>query len=496
MKLLLMVCLVSISAFAPAGATSHQADLESWIATDLTPYVTQQLSSLPRFRNETIRFVVLADGNPQSSSNSLAMSIRDRLSDAAAENPGLKIVWHRDVSVASKSDNIDCTKNNVHYYIGVELVEDRSGLISVDVRALDMEDQSWVAGFSRTWQGYPSATQERQLRQVKVDHSFRGWRDAPFEESQVDLLAAQLAHELGCSLLRQTAGEYSLSESVQESGDAAKSAMLELVSNNLADFHAVKFSKTAGDANAVIEGKAHQIDNELYQYWVTITPSRANSDLPTIRASAYVRVHEKYSTTTLIPAIHTPVARSDDSFVGVMRVVEMQDGRLCQAPPNSPRGSLAFDSNYSFSAIDCYALEVAPSSDSILFFLNHQLNNGLVRLSGRSCDARTDARVARMHEQLHFPLPIDSAMSGSWVAANSWQLNPDKDTYYVIATTDEKAARALSQHIRQLPNRCSAAMRSGLEGRQLERWMEHFAVIAMRWKQSIDWRVVSVENIY
>ena len=42
----------------------------------------------------------------------------------------------------------------------------------------------------------------------------------------------------------------------------------------------------------------------------------------------------------------------------------------------------------------------------------------------------------------------------------------------------------------------SLAMRSGLEGRRLERWMEHFAVIAMRWKQSIDWQVISVENIY
>jgi hypothetical protein len=155
-----------------------------------------------------------------------------------------------------------------------------------------------------------------------------------------------------------------------------------------------------------------------------------------------------------------------------------------------------FDSAYSFSAINCYALEVAPSSDSILFFLNHQLNYGLVRLSGRSCEARTDARVARMHEQLHFPLPIDSEMSGSWAAANGWQLNPGKDTYYVIATTDAKAARALSQHIQQLPNRCSAAMRSGLEGRRLERWMEHFAVIAKRWQQSIDWQVISVENIY
>jgi hypothetical protein len=496
MRALLIVCVISLLGSTSANAARYQADLEAWISRDLTPYVTQKLSSSPRFRNESIRFVVLADENPQSASNSLAMSIRDRLRDSASQDPGLKVIWHRDVSVAAESGNIDCTKNQVHYYIGVEVSEDRGGLINVDVRALDVEDQSWVAGFSQSWRGYPDAMQRRQLQQTEIDRSFRGRRDAPFDESQFDLLAAQLAHELGCSLLRQTAGEYVLSGKKQQSVEAAESAMLELVSNNLADFRALQFSMTVDDANAVIEGKAHQIDDELYQYWVTITPSLANSDLPTISANAYIRVQEKYSAAALIPAIHTPMARSDTHFVGTLRVVEMRNDRLCQVSAGRIGASQVFNSRYSSAAIDCFALEVAPSSDSVLFFLNHQLNYGLVRLSGQPCDARTDAKIARMNEQLRFPLPIDALLSDSWTAAEGWQLNPDEDTYYVIATTNNKAARALSRHIKQLPNRCSAAMRSGLEGRDLQHWMDQFASIAERWKQSIDWQAIRVKNIY
>ena len=87
-------------------------------------------------------------------------------------------------------------------------------------------------------------------------------------------------------------------------------------------------------------------------------------------------------------------------------------------------------------------------------------------------------------------------MSGSWAVAESWQLNPDKDTYYVIAATDTKAARALSQHISKLPNRCSASVRNGIEGRELQGWMDSFASIAEHWQQAIDWQVIRVKSIY
>ncbi len=492
----LVACVVLIFASANASAASYQADLERWISRDLTPYVIDQLTTQPRFKNEPIRFVVLADENPQSASSKLALSIRDRLRDSLAREAGVHIVWQGDVSLVDASSAIDCTKDQVNFYIGVEVVEDRGGLINVDVRALDILEKTWVAGFSKSWRGYLNNAQSRQLNQLEADRTFRGKRDAPFNESQFDLLAAHLAHELGCALLRQTAGEYVVTDSTEKPTDKAEAAMLELVSNNLADFRALRFSPAAGDANAVIEGKAHQIDDELYQYWVTITPSEANSNLAVISASAYIRIRDKYAVASLIPSVGVPIAKSDIGFLQPLKIVELRDAQSCAAGQTDFQSSRVFNGRYSSSAFDCYALTTESSNDSVLFFLNHQLNNGLVRLSGQSCNSRTDARIARTNEPLRFVLPADSLMSDSWSVGDSWKLNPVKDTYYVIAASDTKAARALSQHIRQLPNRCSAAVRNGLEGYELRRWMDQFAAIAEHWKHAVDWQLIRVKNIY
>jgi len=480
--------------FIAAVADAASADLDSWVSQDLAPYVTAQLSTQPRFKNEPVQFVVLADANPQSASSTLALNIRDHLQDSVASKPGLRIVWQRGFSSAPASGNIDCIKDQAHYYIGVEVVEKRDGKINVDVRALDIEDQSWVAGFGKSWRGYPDAAQKRQLKTLETDSSFRGDRNAPFDESEFDLLAAHLAYELGCSLLRQTAGEYIVNGAMNHPEDEAEAAMLDLVRNNLAHFRAVQYSNE--NTNALIEGKAHQIDNSLYQYWVTITPREANSDLSAISASAYIRIEDKYAVAELIPSVSVPVPKSDTGFLSGLKVVELRDAKSCAAASGRFGDIRVFDSSYLSSSIDCYALQVNSSSDSVVFFLNHQLNSGLVRLSGQSCDHRADAKIARFEERLLFPLPTGSMMSDSWVTADGWRLNPDRDTYYAIAAANTKAARALSQHIGQLPNRCSASVRSGLEGLDLQRWMDKFAAIAEHWKQSVDWQVIRVKNIY
>ena len=270
--------------------------------------------------------------------------------------------------------------------------------------------------------------------------------------------------------------------------------MLDLVRNNLAHFRAVQFSNE--ETNALIEGKAHQIDNSLYQYWVTITPREAHSDLSAISASAYIRIQDKYAVAEMIPSVSVPVAKSDTEFLSGLKIVKLRDAKSCAARSDRFGDSRGFSTSYLSFAIDCYALQINSSSDSVVFFLNHQLNNGLVRLSGEPCDHRADAKVARFEERLLFPLPTDSLMSDAWVSADGWRLNPDWDTYYAIAAADTKAARALSQHIGQLPNRCSGSVRSGLEGLDLQRWMDKFAAIAEHWQQSVDWQVIRVKNIY
>ncbi len=502
MRSVMLSRILLATTFAACGvnAASRSVDLDAWFSRDLLPYVSTQLTTQPRFRNELLRFVVMTDENPQSASNKLALALRDRLRNSLADEAGIRIAWQPERSTLSTvNSNIDCTKDDVHYYIGIELVEDRAGSLNVAVRAFDIEDRTWVAGFGRSWHGLLNTPQRRLLQQAETDLSFLGQRGAPYEDSQTDLLAAHLAHDLGCSLLRQTAGEYVVSAAGTDA-DAdpvtETTNMLELISNNLADYRAVQYSTTAANANAIIEGKAHRIDAELFQYWITITPVDANSAMPALSANAYIRIAEKYSSAILEPEVRISVAKGNSGFLDILQIVELRNLQTCASGSNRYQTTREFSRRYSYANHTCYALEVGSTADAVVFFLNHQLNHGLVRLSDASCSQKTSAKIARTNKQLRFPLPLESLPSSSWAVADSWRLHPDKDTYYVVAATDTNAARALAQHIERLPKRCSASVRPGLEAAELERWLGELAAITERWQSAIDWRSIRVRSIY
>ena len=480
-----------------ADAATYRTDLNRWLADELTPYVADQLSSMPRFKNEAVRFVVFDGDTVQSESNRLALSLRDRVRDAMSSQAGIRIVWNSDFVSPTDVDQIDCVKNKAGYYIGIEVIEDRSGLIAVNLRALDIVDSSWVAGFSRSWKGYPDAAQRRQLGQMASDPTFIGERGAPFDESQKDLVAAHLARELGCALLRQTAGEYVVGapQSGLESDDR-QAEMLALVSNNLSDYRALRMTSNGSRANATISGKAHRVDDDLYQYWMTITPTHAAPELPALSASAYVRVRDRYASASLIPSATVPIAKAEQSFLTDFRVVELSDRRRCIEVDRAARGSRVQDHRFANSALDCFALQVDTNADTILFFLNHQLNKGLVRLSVDHCDYRSDAKVARGGQTLRLPLPSESLLSAQWTAAYDWRSLPNEDTYYVLAARNTPSARALSALVRQLPNRCDASLRRGLDGNSLDDWMGELAALAQHFQTDVDWKVIRVKNLY
>jgi len=272
--------------------------------------------------------------------------------------------------------------------------------------------------------------------------------------------------------------------------------MIELISNNLADYRAVQNSTTAANANAILAGKAYQIDDELFQYWITITPIDANSDMPTLSSSAYIRIPEKYSAAKLEPEVRISMAKVASGFLDTLQIVELRNVRSCATANNGYQSSREMSGGYPIADDDCYALEVGSTADAVVFFLNHQLNNGLVRLADESCSQRTSAKIARANKQIRFPLPLESLPSSSWAVADSWQLQPDKDTYYVVAATDTKAARALAQHIERLPRRCTASIRGGLEGAELQRWLEQLAAVTEHWQNAVDWRSIRVRSIF
>ena len=95
MKRILILLTILVAQSIPAVAESREKDLDRWLDRDLVPYVRQQLVLHPRFKDETVMFVVLDDNAPASSSNELALSMRDRLLAAAVDTPGVAIGWQQ-----------------------------------------------------------------------------------------------------------------------------------------------------------------------------------------------------------------------------------------------------------------------------------------------------------------------------------------------------------------------------------------------------------------
>ncbi len=494
MKRILILLALVVAQSIPAVAESREKDLDRWVDRNLIPYVRQQLVVHPRFKNETVMFVVLDDNAPASTTNALALAIRDRLLAAAVDTPGVAIGWQQGRSgITLESSPQDCMHDDVHYYIGVELTQKLDGSYALNIRALDLEDRNWVTGFGRRWQGRLSTSQRQAMRQERVDETFLGARDVPFTLAQTDLLAAQLAHRLSCTLKKRVEDDYVVSVDLVEPPRSGLEGTVELISNNLANRQALTLSTDGSMTNALLSGKAHRIDGMLHQYWVTITPSGDTDDVAALSASAYI----------VLPVDDAPPADATAPPIDpAPAAVQAQKSQPPVSIPNAGKdalisplaiiappalGDCGFDS--------CSMLETRARVDAIVFFLEHQANHGLVRLSEAECRSRTSARIARGGESVRFPIARTSTRQRDWAEVYEWSLEPDLDTYYAVVVTDARLARRIANHMDKLPIRCSEALRPGLEDETLQNWLNDLAMLTARASQHVDWRAIEVRNV-
>lgn len=503
-RILILITMLVAQAI-PTVAQSREKDLDRWLDRELVPYVRQQLIMHPRFKNETVMFVVLRDNIPASASNALALSLRDRLLAAAVATRGVAIGWQQGRSGNSlESQPQDCTHDEVHYYIGIELTQKLDSSYSASVRALDLEDRNWVTGFGKQWQGQLSTTQRQAMRQSRIDETFLGARDVPFTLEQTDLLAAHLAHELTCTMQRRVSDEYIVATDLREPEANGLHGTVELISNNLAKRQALTLSNDETRTNSVLSGKAHQIDGVLFQYWLTVTPQSEDDDVTALSASAYIvlpdaqfvaKSNPKPDKTTVQSVAVTPAVVSipnagKNALISPLQLISPNSLADCRG------GGVAIrEASYMSGVRPCSLLQTKAQADSIVFFLEHQANHGLVRLAGPECRDRTRARIARSGESLSFPIAKTTTARQNWSETYDWLLDPDLDTYYAVVVTDAELARRVANHMDGLPLRCSASIRPGLEDEELREWLSDFAMITARSSRFVDWRAVKVKDV-
>lgn len=450
-----LLIIITTLAVSP-DALAKPRDAEGWVALTVAPALARELSTHPRYRGESIRVVAFEDDRPAASSSAFALSLRDRLANSIFDTPGIRMAARRE-----SGDRLDCTRSEVDYFIGLQIAYVGADEYRIDLRTLDVADKSWVTGFDLTWQGRLSQSQLEDLETQRTDPWFRGARSAPYDDDQADLLAADLARDLACASMRQTDGEYI----VLVAGDPEDSlaSTTELVRNNLAALASLQFTDDPARANAVMHGQSHNVDAGLTQFWTTIAPVATGSELPTLSASAYVRYEP-------VPPDPFELLLSTQSVLAGAALVNTDSNRV--------------------------AMQARLKRDAVVFFLNHQKSHGLVRLADRDCPARPGARVLRADEMLQQLLPVSNLEPDAASPIRGWSLQPQADTYYAIAVSDSETAHLMSRLVRELPQRCTRAVRFGLRDAALENWLARFADIVAGRRANVDWQAIQVRNVY
>ncbi|MFQ5634559.1 MAG: hypothetical protein ACE5G3_04410 [Gammaproteobacteria bacterium] len=486
---------------ASAIANARGTDLIGWTDRQLIPHVTDRLTEHPRFRGETVVFIALEGGAPAPVTNALVLALRDRLVDAIIDAPGVSIGRQtRHDAAQPDAAHVDCTRDAVHYYFGLEAVRLVDGRHRVTLRILDVEDQSWVSGVGKTWEGRLTSAQRRAFEQRRTDADFLGDRDVPFSASQTDMLAAHLAHDLACALARQTRDGYTIAATSPADSASPLAGIIELVRNNLAGHPSLRITAGESAANAMLEGKAHRIAGELHQYWITVTPRAGSKQVPAVSASAYVHVPapnadrsrtvDPRPPVSAYPAEPSPPPDRSEPFLSPIRVFEPRQRRACYRAGSSRWKRQLVPADYTVGRGECFLLQTRAHRDASVLLLNYQVDRGLVRWPGSGCSAASKMIEVRAGQQLRFPAAGDARPS-----ASAWQGREGLESFYAVAVGNREAALELEELIEAVPARCTVSAREGLSGTGLRDWLAAFAGFMDHWQGDVHWQAIRIRHV-
>lgn len=479
---ILVLALLSGCASNAQTWTSWGTDLGTWSEYKLEPYLVERFTTHPRFKGEKLMFV--AQANEQAQVDDLSRSMRQRLYDQMLSNPGIRVVD------GSKTDDqaFVCKASDIaHYRITVQTIRVSSGRYQVTVKAYDLEDQVWVSGFLKQWQGDLDRNQRRAFDRKRSDNSQLGARALPFKQTQTDLLAENLSEKLRCALSDQNELRVNLSDKATH---VALETTPQVVANHLSKTRAVRVS--GSDAPFLLSSTLHEVDQGLYQYWVGIKPVGAEAESSGAEASAYIRLgrvdHESVEVPSLVvtPPTHTPPpgnTHGNRALVSTLRVITPPKDRYCERADPWSHGRRIASSGKTMGPGDCFALEMNLYRDAYVFFLSHHPVDGLVWLRNQ-CNSDHPMRTAP-RGRYRFPSPHNQLVFEGSKAAGL-------ETFYAIAVADWDTAQEITANLQQLPVRCTRHTVAGLREQQLAGFLPKLDSIVSKTNGALDWQAVRV----
>jgi len=477
-----LLVVLTLGLARPITAVAAEA-LDIWLDKEVTPWLTEQLSTHPRFKGLPLQISVMRGGEPESRPDGLSLWMAERLGDRLAAVPGIHLLAPGgEVALDyDGSGRIDCRPSPARYLLAVET--DARGLDArVQVRVLDLDDRSWVAAFSRSWNGRLTSTERRRLGERHELEWLRGQRSLPFAFGQPDLMASRIAARLACDLRAHPAED--LRATVTPStGDAVIAATAELVAKHLARAGVLRLVESPDSANVLIRGEAHDLEDGLRQVWVSVRPASPDEALPSIAAAAYVgRVAappdaEPGGRTMVaqIPDIPiAPIAPAAPTLSGgieplrLLRMDQPCESGQCSGPAElvQPAAVPLIDTRL--------VVEVEARTTAEVYLLALRSGRGLVRMAPAGCHIAAPVQLSAGTRLRH---PLFSRAAGLGDAGSL--------TVFAVVVGQDRASGRIRDLVQQLPSDCGGR---ALNGAGLERWNRALAKATARRDPGLEWR--------
>ena len=495
---LIVVGLITSCTTYPKRAVLHDTDLDQWVDTEMVPDLRKQLSDHPRFKGQPVLLVAMVDGDVRTDIDELTYNVRARVMDRLLQTPGLSLVWRpvaRPLEHHRYSPESRCRDGRVaHYYIGIEIAPTPSQGYRLSMRVLDRVEGTWATGFAKSWHGSLTSAQTQALARRHPDEYLRGLRVLPFAGSDTDLLAAYLAHNLGC-LLRER-GSTDAQLFVESRSDASPTLALirSLVENYLRRERGLRLTSDRAEAEFVLSVSLKRIHGTLHQVWLNANSVAAASPVASVDTNSYIALNNESSSVRASSA--NPVSESlrPTSIVGdlisPLRVVMPLTSLTCADQTFRKHRVRSLGIGESVGRDDCFALEFDLYKDAYVFFINHRLDGNLVRLLPGPCLDHSDESYYRVASIEHH-LPSGSGKSRVRFDGED---SVGVEGFYAIAAADAEAAQALDAHIRNLPSKCAAYARTDIGPQDYEAWLSELAVLMRRFENRVDWQATRVRH--
>lgn len=449
----------------PAG---HSA-LDSWLEDTLIPYLVRQLGQHPRFKGQPVLLVGMHGDDVRPRVDDLTAEIRAKIIDALLKEPGLDLAWRRNDQFRqhhqSYEDGACGDYRKVRYYIGLDCgLTQSERKLYVKVRALNLAEKKWVAGFGQSWAGWPTAAERAALAREQPDESLRGRRRLPFSDEQPDLLAAYLARNLSC-LLQQAASEDLVVHVVKppENAPALIKTTLELVEKYLARLREIEVTDDPNQANVSVVVEIHTIHQDLHQIWVFARYRRDEKYLPGAETEAYVLITAPEPAPVAgipneRPYTPSPTAHGMSNSTEIIASFDLLtplNQKTCLTGTPWQSGVRRIGPHARLPGGGCLAVEVTLGAAAYVFLVGQDAGGELTQMFPTTC-AGLQKHVAPLHPGRPFQFPsLSDPKAGVLELAGS----PGMERVYAIAITSPDLAARFAGRLAEVQGLCRFGQR-------------------------------------